>query len=159
MIPKDCKRLAEVDFPIATVSKHVAREKSIRHGHPSTLHLWWARRPLAACRAVLFASLADDRQEYIAEVDSAHVDPTRTTEPALGPSGVQRHLYEFDPSFDTAVSDLVQQPEGECMRLRTRDQVTAEIDSCLVATASFLLGIVPHYRRFPLPEKSLRYAG
>jgi hypothetical protein len=51
MIPKDCKRLAEVDFPIAVVSKHAAREKSIRHGHPSTLHLWWARRPLAACRA------------------------------------------------------------------------------------------------------------
>ncbi len=45
MIPKECKRLAEVDFPIADVSKHPAREKSIRHGHPSTLHLWWARRP------------------------------------------------------------------------------------------------------------------
>ena len=44
MIPKDCKRLAEVDFPIAEVSRHAAREKSIRHGHPSTLHLWWARR-------------------------------------------------------------------------------------------------------------------
>ena len=43
MIPKECKRLAEVDFPIAVVSKHSAREKSTRHGHPSTLHLWWAR--------------------------------------------------------------------------------------------------------------------
>ena len=43
MIPKDCKRLAEVDFPIAEVSRHAAREKSIRHGHPSTLHLWWAQ--------------------------------------------------------------------------------------------------------------------
>jgi len=69
MIPKECKRLAEVDFPIAVVSKHSAREKSIRHGHPSTLHLWWARRPLAACRVVLYASdpafldavLADER--------------------------------------------------------------------------------------------------
>ena len=50
MIPKECKRLIEVDFPIAEVSKQSAREKSIRHGHPSTLHLWWARRPLAACR-------------------------------------------------------------------------------------------------------------
>jgi hypothetical protein len=49
MIPRDCKRLAEVDFPIAVVSKHAAREKSIRHGHPSTLHLWRARRPLASC--------------------------------------------------------------------------------------------------------------
>ena len=50
MIPKDCKRLAEVDFPIAVVSKHAARETSIRHGHPSTLHLWRARQPLSACR-------------------------------------------------------------------------------------------------------------
>jgi putative DNA methylase len=60
MIPKECKRLAEVDFPIAVVSKHSAREKSIRHGHPSTLHLWWARRPLAACRAMLLALLWPD---------------------------------------------------------------------------------------------------
>jgi hypothetical protein len=52
VIPKECKRLAEVDFPIAAVSKYAAREKSIRHGHPSTLHLWWARRPLAACRSI-----------------------------------------------------------------------------------------------------------
>ena len=55
MIPPICKRLAEVDFPIAEVSRHAAREKSIRHGHPSTLHLWWARRPLASSRAVLMA--------------------------------------------------------------------------------------------------------
>src|SRR6266496_4348890 len=60
MIPRDCKRLAEVDFPIAEVSRHAAREKSIRHGHPSTLHLWWARRPLSTCRAVLFAQMVDD---------------------------------------------------------------------------------------------------
>jgi putative DNA methylase len=49
-----------VDFPIAVVSRHSAREKSIRHGHPSTLHLWWARRPLAACRAMLLALLLPD---------------------------------------------------------------------------------------------------
>jgi len=60
MIPKECKRLAEVDFPIAVVSKHSAREKSIRHGHPSTLHLWWARRPLGACRAMLLGLLLPD---------------------------------------------------------------------------------------------------
>jgi len=52
MIPKECKRLAEVDFPIAVVSKHSAREKSIRSGHPSTLQLWWARRPRGAYRPV-----------------------------------------------------------------------------------------------------------
>lgn len=60
MIPRECKRIAEVDFPIAVVSKHAAREKSIRHGHPSTLHLWWARRPLASSRAVLLALLLPD---------------------------------------------------------------------------------------------------
>ena len=60
MIPRECKRLAEVDFPIAEVSKHAAREKSIRHGHPSTLHLWWARRPLASSRAVLMSLLLPD---------------------------------------------------------------------------------------------------
>ena len=60
MIPRECKRLAEVDFPIAEVSRHAAREKSIRHGHPSTLHLWWARRPLASSRAVLLALLLPD---------------------------------------------------------------------------------------------------
>ncbi|MCY4232375.1 MAG: DUF1156 domain-containing protein [Bacteroidetes bacterium] len=60
MIPRECKRIAEVDFPIAEVSKHSAKEKSIRHGHPSTLHLWWARRPLASCRAVLIGLLLPD---------------------------------------------------------------------------------------------------
>ena len=60
MIPKECKRLAEVNFPIAAVSRHAMREKSIRHGHPSTLHLWWARRPLASSRAILLALLLPD---------------------------------------------------------------------------------------------------
>src|ERR1039457_1169348 len=53
-------KLIEVALPLEAINKESAREKSIRHGHPSTLHLWWARRPLAACRAVLFASLVDD---------------------------------------------------------------------------------------------------
>src|SRR5579864_5118553 len=54
------KRLIEVDLPIKRISSHARREKSIRHGHISTLHIWWARRPLAACRAVLCASLWPD---------------------------------------------------------------------------------------------------
>ncbi|MEX2120793.1 MAG: DUF1156 domain-containing protein [Pirellulales bacterium] len=54
------KKLIEVALPLEAINKASAREKSIRHGHPSTLHLWWARRPLAACRAVLFGSLVDD---------------------------------------------------------------------------------------------------
>ena len=59
-------------MPLEAINQESAREKSIRHGHPSTLHLWWARRPLAACRAVLFASLVDD--------PSAHPDKFPTEE-------------------------------------------------------------------------------
>ena len=54
------KKLIEVALPLEAINEASAREKSIRHGHPSTLHLWWARRPLAAARAVIWASLVDD---------------------------------------------------------------------------------------------------
>ena len=60
VIPKECRRLAEVDFPIAQVSRHAAREEGIKARHPRGLHLWWARRPLASCRAVLLALLWPD---------------------------------------------------------------------------------------------------
>ena len=60
MIPRECKRLAEVDFPIAEVSRHAVGEDRSRKGHPHTLHLWWARRPLASSRAVLMALLLPD---------------------------------------------------------------------------------------------------
>jgi hypothetical protein len=52
------KRLIEVDLPIRRISAHARREKSIRHGHIGTLHMWWARRPLATCRAVICAALS-----------------------------------------------------------------------------------------------------
>ena len=58
------KKLIEVALPLEAINKASAREKSIRHGHPSTLHLWWARRPLAAARAVIFAQMVDDPSAY-----------------------------------------------------------------------------------------------
>src|ERR1039458_5096803 len=64
------KKLIEVALPLEAINIASAREKSIRHGHPSTLHLWWARRPLAAARAVIFAQMVDD--------PSAHPDIFRT---------------------------------------------------------------------------------
>ena len=64
------KKLIEVALPLEAINKASAREKSIRHGHPSTLHLWWARRPLAAARAVIFAQMVDD--------PSAHPDIFKT---------------------------------------------------------------------------------
>src|SRR5580698_10377757 len=65
-------KLIEVALPLEDINRESVREKSIRQGHPSTLHLWWARRPLAACRAVLFAQLVDD--------PSAHPDTFPTEE-------------------------------------------------------------------------------
>lgn len=58
------KKLIEVSIPLEAINKESAREKSIRHGHPSTLHLWWARRPLAAARAVIFAQMVDDPSSW-----------------------------------------------------------------------------------------------
>jgi len=66
------KKLIEVTLPLEAINIASAREKSIRHGHPSTLHLWWARRPLAAARAVIFAQMVDDPSAY---VDSLRADP------------------------------------------------------------------------------------
>jgi len=63
MTPK--KKLIEVALPLDAINKASAREKSIRHGHPSTLHLWWARRPLAAARAVIFSQMVDDPSAYV----------------------------------------------------------------------------------------------
>jgi putative DNA methylase len=95
VIPRECKRLAEVDFPVAEVSRHSAREKSIRHGHPSTLHLWWARRPLAACRAMLMALLLPDPCDPACpgEFKSGArrlLDPV----PGVGPKGTDKELQK-----------------------------------------------------------------
>lgn len=59
------KKLIEVALPLEAINAASAREKSIRHGHPSTLHLWWARRPLAAARAIIFGQMVDDPSTYI----------------------------------------------------------------------------------------------
>ena len=68
------RKLIEVAMPLDAINTAASREKSIRHGHPSTLHLWWARRPLAAARAVIFAQMVDDPSEY---VDVLLSDPAR----------------------------------------------------------------------------------
>jgi putative DNA methylase len=66
------KKLIEVALPLDDINAAASREKSIRHGHPSTLHLWWARRPLAAARAVLFAQLVNDPSEGRTKEEAQH---------------------------------------------------------------------------------------
>ena len=109
MIPKECKRLAEVDFPIAEVSKQATREKSIRHGHPSTLHLWWARRPLASSRAMLLGLLLpdpcdphcpqdfkDEAREILLEMEGR---PQGWTELAKSDEGLRQIFIKFISDF------------------------------------------------------------
>jgi putative DNA methylase len=86
------KRLIEVAFPLEEVSEHSRREKNVRHGHISTLHIWWARRPLAACRAFIYASLVDDpgdgpeREALLREVaDLASWDAVRKPDEVVRP--------------------------------------------------------------------------
>jgi len=103
VISRECKRLAEVDFPIAVVSRHAVREKSIRHGHPSTLHLWWARRPLAACRAMLMALLLPDPCHSLCP-DDFKLQARALLPKAVGPlddgdAALRKKLLDFIGSF------------------------------------------------------------
>jgi putative DNA methylase len=110
------KKLIEVALPLDAINAASAREKSIRHGHPSTLHLWWARRPLAAARAVIFAQMVDDPAGY---ADVLLSDP-KTKQAA------QRELKKRSAALDTkralAEEGAVSEPEP------TLEDVAAELE-------------------------------
>ncbi len=90
-------KLIEVALPLAAINAEAAREKSIRHGHPSTLHLWWARRPLAAARAVIWASLVDDPSaDPSLSPEAQEAERTRLF-------GVLERLVKWENSNDPAV--------------------------------------------------------
>jgi adenine-specific DNA methylase len=103
------KRLIEVDLPIKRISAHARREKSIRHGHISTLHIWWARRPLAACRAVICAALWLDPADELCP--SSFRDKVRAEMLAWTPHERQRLLVspptKTDPFSLTKVNPVV----------------------------------------------------
>ena len=96
---KTRRKLIEVALPLDAINAASAREKSIRHGHPSTLHLWWARRPLAAARAVIFAQMVDD--------PSAHPDlfPTQKAQEQERERlfGIIRELVKWENTTNQAV--------------------------------------------------------
>jgi putative DNA methylase len=101
------KKLIEVALPLDAINIASAREKSIRHGHPSTLHLWWARRPLAAARAVIFAQMVDD--------PSAHPDLFPT---AKAQEKERQRLFKI-------IEDLVlwENTTNETVLQRARDEI------------------------------------
>jgi len=90
------RKLIEVALPLEAINIASAREKSIRHGHPSTLHQWWARRPLATCRAVLFASIVDDPGSYIENEVQAKTERKRLFD-------IIEALVKWESSNDSAV--------------------------------------------------------
>ena len=134
MISKKCKRLAEVDFPIAEVSKQAVREKYVRSGNPSTLHLWWARRPLASSRAMLLGLLLPDPcdphcpQDFKDEVRDILLGmdgrPLGWTELAKSDEGLRQIFMQLisnfsnwdnaaDPAYLTTSQALVKIAHGE----------------------------------------------
>ncbi len=141
MIPKECKRLAEVDFPIAEVSKHAAREKSISHGHPSTLHLWWARRPLASSRAVLLALLLPDpcdslcpgafKQQARQVLLALRTRPSGWEEQVQTDEGLREALLRFIADFanwDNAANDDYVQTGQALVRAAHPEQTPLVVD-------------------------------
>ena len=123
------KRLIEVDLPIRRISEHARREKSIRHGHISTLHIWWARRPLAACRAVLCASLwpdpadpncpaainaplLDAARQALAFIDKHTFHPRRT----VGLNNVRFDEYPEDALREALINALAHRDYADATR-------------------------------------------
>src|SRR5471030_1645386 len=109
------KRLIEVDLPIKQISAHARREKSIRHGHISTLHIWWARRPLAACRAVICAALWPDPADPLCP----QAFRTKARDEMLGWTSHQRQIMlsaESRPRFESARKSPAHFDDAEEMR-------------------------------------------
>ena len=99
------KKLIEVALPLEAINRSAAEEKSVpRRGHPATLHLWWARRPLAACRAVLFASLVDDPSSYPEEFPSES-DQQRERERLFG---LIEELVKWENTNDECILEKAQ---------------------------------------------------
>lgn len=125
------RKLIEVDLPLDDINRESAREKSIRHGHPSTLHLWWARRPLAACRAVIFASMVDDPGDCLDEfpTDAAQREERERLHEII------RRLVKWENTNEskTAGRELLAEARYEIARsvARTRGE-TAPTDSAEV---------------------------
>ncbi len=141
------KKLIETSLPLDAINKASVREKSIRHGHPSTLHLWWARRPLATCRAVLFAQFVDDPSSW------------PDLFPTLEEQERERHrlfriiedLVKWENSNDEAVLHAARQEIARSLALaRERDGVADSRDDSIIqgaatskAVREYLLAIAP----------------
>ncbi len=121
------KKLIEVALPLEAINQESAREKSIRHGHPSTLHLWWSRKPTATCRAVLFASLVDDPSshpdKFPTEADQAQerqrlfdiIGKIVTVDKKGKPEQVVKGLVSWDSINNPEIIEAAQKEIARCL--------------------------------------------
>ena len=117
MVGVQRKRLIEVALPLDAINSAAAREKSIRHGHPSTLHLWWARRPLAAARAVIFAQMVDDpssRPELFPTEEAQEKERQRLF-------GIIEELVKWENTTNETVLQAARDEIWECWRRACAD--------------------------------------
>ena len=125
------KKLIEVALPLDAINAAASREKSIRHGHPSTLHLWWARRPLAAARAVIFAQMVDDPSEYV-DVLLSDAGKKRAAQRALKKRRAARASGAAAPAVTGHVNIGAGEKPGATveaeLRAPTLDDVAAELE-------------------------------
>ena len=112
------KKLIEVALPLEAINREAAREKSIRHGHPSTLHLWWARRPLAACRAVLFAQLVDDPSSDPQYRIGQRVDEERAGEKRAELFNLIEDLVKWENSNNSDIINTARAEIARCVASR-----------------------------------------
>ena len=128
------KKLIEVALPLDAINAASAREKSIRHGHPSTLHLWWARRPLAAARAVIFTSLVDDPDDP--DALPAFVEACRQL-PGDGPNvrakGATPRMRLFDfierlVTWEATTDETIMEKARELIRIATKGEPPPLLD-------------------------------
>ncbi|WP_203233856.1 MULTISPECIES: DUF1156 domain-containing protein [unclassified Actinomyces] len=128
-VPQPAKKLIETSLPLEAINEASVREKSIRHGHPSTLHLYWSRKPLATARAVLFAQLVDDPASHPEQFPTlAEQDAERTRLHEL-----MRRLVVWENSNDET---LLRQARAE-IRKSNNGELPAVVDPFAGGVYSF----------------------
>lgn len=142
------KKLIEVALPLEAINVASAREKSIRHGHPSTLHLWWARRPLAACRAVLFTQLVDDPSAW---PDQFPTDEAQERE-RQRLFGLITDLVQWDNSNREPVINAARVEIARSLARGRQAEVTADDQDEAVLRVPPAYGADGQYRNLSKPE-------
>lgn len=142
------KKLIEVAMPLDALSNETAREKTIRDGHPSTMHLWWARRPLAACRTVLFAQLVDDPSAW----PSLFPTPEDQSEERHRLFDLMTRIASWGNIHSSAITDAQREIARSFARGRVADGVLDSVTQEMASAATPSAAAVREFLHANLPE-------